>query len=48
MAVWLGVWNKNARAIRFYEKYGFEKRGTVTFDLASSLQEDDVMELVIG
>ena len=48
MAIWLGVWNKNARAIRFYEKYGFEKRGTVTFDLASSLQEDDVMELVIG
>ena len=26
--IWLGVWQKNLRAIRFYEKWGFKKVGT--------------------
>ncbi len=42
-AVWLGVWQHNERAIRFYLKHGFEITGEVEFDLASSLQKDHVM-----
>ena len=30
-AIWLGVWEENTRAQKFYTKYGFYKVGTVTF-----------------
>ena len=30
-AIWLGVWEENQRAQKFYAKYGFEQVGTVTF-----------------
>ncbi len=43
-SVWLGVWRHNERAIRFYEKNGFEIVGIMEFNLASSLQKDHVME----
>ena len=43
--IWLAVWQKNERAIRFYEKNGFVIVGEIEFDLASSLQTDHVMEL---
>jgi len=42
--VWLSVWQHNLRAIRFYEKFGFKKVGTHTFNLASSPQIDLIME----
>lgn len=29
--LWLGVWEENTRAQRFYLKFGFEQVGTVTF-----------------
>ncbi len=29
--LWLGVWEENTRAQRFYAKFGFEQVGTVTF-----------------
>lgn len=45
--VWLGVWKKNLRAIRFYKKHGFRIVGSVEFDLASSLQKDHVMERIL-
>ena len=45
--VWLGVWQRNERAIRFYKKHGFEIVGTVEFDLASSIQQDHVMEFML-
>ena len=32
-AVWLGVWERNARAIAFYKKFGFERVGAQTFVL---------------
>ena len=47
-SVWLGVWKKNERAIGFYKKHRFEIVGTVEFDLASSIQQDHVMEFMLG
>jgi GNAT superfamily N-acetyltransferase len=41
--IWLGTWDQNARAIRFYEKWGFEKVGTQNFLLGTDLQSDIVM-----
>jgi len=41
--IWLGVWQRNARAIAFYEKHGFRRAGTQPFLLGSDLQTDDVM-----
>lgn len=41
--VWLGVWEHNPRAIRFYEKYGFFKAGAHRFRLGRDIQRDFVM-----
>ena len=41
--VWLGVWEKNPRAIAFYQKWGFEKVGTHVFQVGSDPQRDFVM-----
>lgn len=43
--VWLGVWEHNARAIRFYEKCGFRDTGSQPFILGSDVQTDRVMTL---
>lgn len=40
---WLGVWERNTRAIAFYRRWGFEDVGTQTFQLGSDLQTDRVM-----
>jgi GNAT superfamily N-acetyltransferase len=42
-AVWLGVWERNARAIRFYEAWDFHPAGTQPFLLGTDLQTDLVM-----
>jgi len=42
--LWLGVWERNARAIAFYEKCGFVDCGSQPFLLGSDLQTDRVME----
>jgi ribosomal protein S18 acetylase RimI-like enzyme len=42
--VWLGVWERNARAISFYEKWGFEIVGDHVFRLGSDAQRDLIME----
>jgi ribosomal protein S18 acetylase RimI-like enzyme len=42
-AVWLGVWDRNERAIRFYESWGFHQSGTQPFLLGTDLQTDLVM-----
>lgn len=42
--VWLGVWEKNSRAIRFYEQWGFEKFSETTFQLGNDLQTDWLMK----
>jgi ribosomal protein S18 acetylase RimI-like enzyme len=41
--VWLGVWEKNQRAIRFYKKWGFLVVGRQTFILGDAVQSDFVM-----
>ena len=38
--IWLGVWEKNPRAIAFYTKWGFEKFGDQDFLLGDDLQND--------
>lgn len=38
--VWLGVWEKNPRAIAFYEKWGFEKFDEHDFVLGDDVQRD--------
>ena len=45
--LWLGVWEHNPRAIRFYEKCGFRDVGSQPFLLGSDLQTDRVMTFVI-
>lgn len=45
--LWLGVWEHNERAIRFYEKCGFGDAGSQPFLLGSDLQTDRVMTFVI-
>lgn len=42
--MWLGVWEFNYRAQKFYEKLGFQKVGTHVFQLGSDAQTDWVME----
>lgn len=42
--LWLGVWRENPRAIRFYEKHGFSRVGTITFPYGSSVGTNLVME----
>lgn len=46
--VWLGVWQRNPRAIVFYRKWGFEQVGTQTFQLGDDLQTDWIMARAIG
>lgn len=42
-SLWLGVWERNARAQAFYRKHGFEPVGRKTFVVGSDPQSDDVM-----
>jgi ribosomal protein S18 acetylase RimI-like enzyme len=43
-ALWLGVWEKNLRAIEFYAKWGFEKFATHVFMLGDDAQTDWLMK----
>lgn len=42
--VWLGVWEKNQRAIEFYHKWGFEKFDEQDFLLGNDVQKDWLMK----
>jgi len=42
--LWLGVNSENAKAIRFYEKSGFQRVGTKSFKLGTTVEHDFVME----
>jgi diamine N-acetyltransferase len=46
--VWLGVWEKNQRAIDFYKKWGFREVGTHLFSVGADPQNDYVMELALA
>ncbi|AWX44609.1 putative N-acetyltransferase in pepI 3'region [Flagellimonas maritima] len=43
--VWLGVWEHNKSAIRFYQKHGFRKFGTHTFFVGTDKQTDWLLRL---
>jgi ribosomal protein S18 acetylase RimI-like enzyme len=38
--IWLGVWEKNGDAIRFYQKHGFKKFGTHPYYIGNDKQTD--------
>jgi ribosomal protein S18 acetylase RimI-like enzyme len=42
--IWLGVWERNARAQAFYRKWNFRAVGEHVFQLGSDPQRDIVME----
>lgn len=41
--LWLGVWEENPRAIRFYEKEGFARVGAHVFMVGNDAQTDAIM-----
>ncbi len=45
--IWLGVWEKNERAIAFYQKWGFEKFAEHPFLLGNDLQTDWLMKRML-
>lgn len=45
--VWLGVWEKNTRAIEFYTKWGFEKFDETDFLLGDDVQRDWLMRKLL-
>ena len=45
--VWLGVWEHNARAIRFYEKNGFRAFGSHPFPFGDKIQTDWLMRVEV-
>ena len=45
--LWLGVWEKNLKAIKFYEKCGFHIFGTHIFTIGKEDQTDFLMRLDI-
>lgn len=42
--LWLGVWERNLRAIAFYRKLGFERVGEYTFMLGNDPQTDWLLQ----
>ena len=46
--VWLGVWEFNPRAIRFYTRHGFKKVGDHKFVLGNDAQNDWLMAKLIN
>jgi ribosomal protein S18 acetylase RimI-like enzyme len=46
--VWLGVWEENPRAIRFYEKNGFIEFDKHVFKLGNEEQTDIMMKLILS
>ncbi|MCK9286083.1 MAG: GNAT family N-acetyltransferase [Sphaerochaetaceae bacterium] len=45
--LWLGVWEHNAAAIRFYEKQGFKMCRTHQFTLGTDVQTDYIMKCFV-
>lgn len=41
--LWLGVWERNARAIAFYSRWGFRDVGAQSFQLGTDRQTDRIM-----
>ncbi len=47
-ALWLGVWEHNARAIAFYRKHGYREVGSHPFMLGNDRQTDLLMAVSLG
>ena len=45
--IWLGVWERNERAIAFYRKWGFAIVGSQTFEMGDELQTDLLMQRLV-
>ena len=45
--LWLGVWQKNSAAIKFYNKFDFETIGTKLFKIGNKITEDFIMLLKV-
>ncbi|KPU44362.1 protease synthase and sporulation negative regulatory protein PAI 1 [Oxobacter pfennigii] len=45
--LWLGVWEKNDKAILFYKKNGFEEIGTHSFFMGDEEQTDLIMRKIL-
>jgi len=46
--LWLGVWERNPRAIAFYRKHGFVDVGAHPFVLGHDVQTDRIMQRPLG
>jgi ribosomal protein S18 acetylase RimI-like enzyme len=46
--LWLGVWERNPRAVAFYGKYGFTRVGEHTFVLGTEAQTDWLFARPVG
>jgi diamine N-acetyltransferase len=46
--IWLGVWEKNPRAIAFYTKWGFEKFAEHDFILGNDVQRDWLLKKTLS
>jgi GNAT superfamily N-acetyltransferase len=46
--VWLSVWQRNPRAIAFYQRWGFAQAGTAVFQLGADPQTDWLMARPVG
>ena len=46
--LWLGVWERNPRAVAFYRKYGFSRVGEHTFVLGADAQTDWILARSLG
>ena len=42
--IWLGVWEKNNSAARFYKKWGFKRTGNKSFKLGKDIQNDYILQ----
>lgn len=45
--IWLGVWERNDRALAFYRKWSFHEVGEHIFQLGSDAQRDVVMQRAV-
>lgn len=46
--IWLGVWQKNEDAVRFYERHGFVKFGTHPYYIGKDKQTDWLMRVELS
>lgn len=46
-AIWLGVWEENAPALKFYKKMGFAQKGQHSFFMGTDEQTDLIMVKIL-